>query len=616
LPEIILKDKSGTEQTYDYKKVSFRTPTEGEKAEFIFPNFAELEVTENGEYSVPEGVDGYTKVKANVPVPTLISGAEFELDFSDGDINIAAPDGYAFTGGTIKKPENLVPENIAKDVEIAGIVGTHEGGGAVEGTATVTFCNYDGTELFSRLVFVGDNCPDPIAQGKINEPTRESSAQYTYTYNGWSLTAGGTASASALNVVTGDRTVYAAYTQNVRYYTARFYDGTTLMKEEQVAYGSKATEPLTAKDGYNFIGWTPSDLTIYADTDFYGTWEESTYASLMGAPDVAPTTAVVGNAFFGDDTRLFVAAINQYHVYDVTGDTPIRKTTFDAMEGIVRDADISADRKVIVAPEYVRSNYASYTKFAFKVYSDNSISQAMSDYFGSTSKYPSGFYNWQTCRFNRDGGRLLISASGGTYIYDCSTTPFTLLKTLGSAYKYAVWGAGNDTLYYVRKVSTNSGALAKYTISTETSEDITTVQTVWNASRLTINSDYTRIAVVLSKKDSNSDVDTVTIFDAQTGQQVTTIALKTKINVGTTNYGGFGYYGNISYSPDGKTLAVACKDNVYFYDATDDKYTLIDSKHQGYDGGYAYSVNYNSSGNMVAVGSNVAPYVYVYKIEA
>lgn len=611
MPEIILKDKSGTEQTYDYKKVSFRTPTEGETAEFIFPNFAELEITENGEYAVPEGVDGYTKVKANVPVPTLISGAEFELDFSDGDIHIAAPDGYAFTGGTIIKPENLIPENIAKDVEIAGIVGTHEGGGGtVEGTATVTFCNYDGTELFSRPVFVGDDCDDPIAQGKINEPTRESTVQYTYAYNGWSLTKGGTASASALNVVMEDRTVYAAYTQNVRYYTVRFYDDATLMKEEQVAYGSVATEPSTSKEGYNFIGWTPSDLTIYADTDFYGTWEESTYASLMSAPDVVPTAGVVGSAFFGDDTRLFAAARNQYHVYDVTGDAPIRKTKFDATEGDNQDVDISADRKVIVAPEYVRSNYASYARFAFKVSSTNSISENTSTYFGSSSKYPSGFYYWQSCCFNHDGSRLLISASGGTFIYDSTTKPFTLLKTLGSVYKYAVWGADNDTLYYPKNVSNTYVAICKYTISSAT-EEVLKQFTTRGCTRFAMNSDFTKIAVSFSKSNDISVGNTVVIFDIQSKEQVATITLAKDIYTDSQ----YGRYRNISYSPDGKTLAVACRNNVYFYDATDDKYTLIDSKHQGYDSGYAYSVNYNSSGNMVAVGIAVAPYIHIYKIQ-
>lgn len=608
MPEIILKDKSGTEQTYDYKKVSFRTPTEGETAEFIFPNFAELEITENGEYAVPEGVDGYTKVKANVPVPTLISGAEFELDFSDGDIHIAAPDGYAFTGGTIIKPENLIPENIAKDVEIAGIVGTHEGGGgSVEGTATVTFCNYDGTELFSRPVFVGDDCPDPVEQGKIDEPTRESTAQYNYAYSGWSLTAGGAASASALNVVMEDRTVYAAYTQNVRYYTVRFYDGTTLMQEMQVAYGSVATEPSTGKDGYNFVGWTPSDLTIYADTDFYGTWEESTYASLMSAPDVAPKGEVYASAFFDNDTKLAVAFNDFPYVYDISGDIPTKIYSCQSCNHKHPDLAAHPNGTMFVTADNAPKNYISLCTFAYYVTSSNSISYSNKSYFGSN--VPDGFNSIQTVRFSRDGSRLMVCTSTATYIYDSSTTPFTLLNTISvSTYGYSVWGADNDTLYYIRNVNGTNGALAKYTISTGTSADVTSTLAMSKASRPAINHDYTRIAVAYG-----GGGNTVAIFDTQTGEQVKIITLKNTVCF--RNESQMGYYGNISYSPDGKTLAVACKGNVYFYDATDDKYTLIDSNHQGYDGGDAYSVNYNSSGNMVAVSSNAAPYIHLYKIQ-
>lgn len=66
-----------------------------------------------------------------------IEGVEVEPDFSDGDMQITAPDGYLIRSGVVKKPETLVPENIAKDVEVAGIVGEFEGGSAE--TENVTF---------------------------------------------------------------------------------------------------------------------------------------------------------------------------------------------------------------------------------------------------------------------------------------------------------------------------------------------------------------------------------------------------------------------------------------------------------------------------------------------
>ena len=196
-------------------------------------------------------------------------------DFSSGSFTESLPEGYYAHAATIQKPANLTPENIAEGVTIAEITGTHKGGSSVEGTVTVTFCNYDGTVLYSKPVFIDDDCTDPVAQGKLTTPTKESTAQYNYTFNGWSRTAGGTASSTALKNITADKTVYAGYSSSSRKYTVRFYDGDTLMQESKVAYGGTATPPNTDKEGYNFAGWTPNDLTITGDTDFIGNWVEA-----------------------------------------------------------------------------------------------------------------------------------------------------------------------------------------------------------------------------------------------------------------------------------------------------------------------------------------------------
>lgn len=66
-----------------------------------------------------------------------IEGVEVEPDFSSGDMQITAPDGYLIRSGVVKKPETLVPENIAKDVEVAGIVGEFEGGSVETETVTI-----------------------------------------------------------------------------------------------------------------------------------------------------------------------------------------------------------------------------------------------------------------------------------------------------------------------------------------------------------------------------------------------------------------------------------------------------------------------------------------------
>jgi len=51
------------------------------------------------------------------------------LDFTNGNQSITAPEGYLVKSAVIQKPDTLIPENIAAGVVIAGITGTHEGGG-------------------------------------------------------------------------------------------------------------------------------------------------------------------------------------------------------------------------------------------------------------------------------------------------------------------------------------------------------------------------------------------------------------------------------------------------------------------------------------------------------
>ena len=196
------------------------------------------------------------------------------------------------------------------------------GGGSVAVAVTVTFCNYDGTELYSRQVFIGDDCPDPVTQGKISTPTKASTAQYYYTHNGWSTTEGGSASETALKNITADKTVYAAFKETVRTYTVRFFDGDTLMKTETVAYGSKATPPDTEKEGFSFTGWTPSDLTIKGDTDFYGAWEvDAGWIVWKEFPKETITTTGNSNnllVYSPDGSKLYVASDNLLYIYDAT----------------------------------------------------------------------------------------------------------------------------------------------------------------------------------------------------------------------------------------------------------------------------------------------------------
>lgn len=56
--------------------------------------------------------------------PTTGISTTVELDFSNGNQTVTPEDGKFFSKVTVLKPDTLIPENIAKDVDVAGIVGT------------------------------------------------------------------------------------------------------------------------------------------------------------------------------------------------------------------------------------------------------------------------------------------------------------------------------------------------------------------------------------------------------------------------------------------------------------------------------------------------------------
>lgn len=73
-------------------------------------------------------------VVGTVEIPESV-GKSIDLDFSSGDMVVTPESGKAFNQVSIPQPENLIPDNIAEGVDIAGIIGTLAaggGGGAVK----------------------------------------------------------------------------------------------------------------------------------------------------------------------------------------------------------------------------------------------------------------------------------------------------------------------------------------------------------------------------------------------------------------------------------------------------------------------------------------------------
>lgn len=168
-------------------------------------------------------------------------------------------------------------------------------GGTSADVCYVTFLSDDGTvEYGKKAVAVGDDCADPIARGVFDTPTKESTVQYDYTFDGWALDTGGEKDNAALQAVTEDRTVYAAYISAPRYYTITYYDGNTVLKTESLAYGSTPSYK-PSKDGYDFVAWEPELTTVTGEASYVATWEEKPTFATATWEEIAAVCAA-GNA--------------------------------------------------------------------------------------------------------------------------------------------------------------------------------------------------------------------------------------------------------------------------------------------------------------------------------
>ena len=117
---------------------------------------------------------------------------------------------------------------------------------------TVTFLDEDGTVLSSQQWNYG-------ATPTCDEPTKPATAQYTYTFAGWT---------PEVTQVTGAATYTATYTATLRKYTVTFLDEDgTVLSSQQWNYGAtptcdEPTKPATAQYTYTFAGWTPEVVKV------------------------------------------------------------------------------------------------------------------------------------------------------------------------------------------------------------------------------------------------------------------------------------------------------------------------------------------------------------------
>ena len=190
--------------------------------------------------------------------------------FDGAEPSKAATAQYTFTFAGWTPVVDTVKGNITYKATYSSVVNTY----------TVVWTDEDGTVLETD-----ENVPYgtvPTFDGA--QPSKAATAQYTYTFAGWTPAAG---------AIEGNVTYKARYTQTVNKYTVTwtFADG-TVRKNENVEYGSVISVPantVKAPDAVNHYAyaWTPDvSTTVTGNADYTEqltttahTWEEWTQTS-------------------------------------------------------------------------------------------------------------------------------------------------------------------------------------------------------------------------------------------------------------------------------------------------------------------------------------------------
>lgn len=244
---------------------------------------------------------------------------------------------------------------------------------------TYTYKNYDGTVLKTQMVEQGTSPTAP------SNPTRPDTAEYTYTFSGWSLSG----------------TVYTAqYTATKRKYTVRWFneDG-TLLETDTTEYGvlptydgATPTKTATAEFTYTFKGWHIEVETVKGAIDYYARYTATTNEY-----------TVLWKNYDGTVLETDTTAYGVLPTYD--GATPARPSTVQHSYAFLGwDATIEEVTRDVV-----------YTAV---------FSESVNEYTVSVSVNPA------------EGGSV---SGGGTFDYG---TKVTLTATPNSGYMFVRWNDG------------------------------------------------------------------------------------------------------------------------------------------------------------------------------
>ncbi|MCR5839768.1 MAG: InlB B-repeat-containing protein [Kiritimatiellae bacterium] len=313
--------------------------------------------------------DSYENVQSNLTLVAEYNPDMFTVRFLDWDGELLKSELVAY-GTDATPPSNPTREGFrffgwsapyTGITEAVDITAVYVDASAV--THWVTFKDYDGTELSLQEVLDGGAATPPA------DPTREG-----WHFTGWSGTYTG---------VTQDVTITATYAINSYAIEFQDWDGTVL-KTEEVEYGSSATPPVSpTRTGYHFVGWQGAYQNVSAAATVVAQYEINMYTvrflhengTVLSERQVAYQGAATAPANPAplDENRVFYKWSCSYS--SIVADTDVVAVFVNKLIEIATGAEFV---------EYMGTSLANRSDVTFALVADISLS-------GTTYKKPGTF---------------------------------------------------------------------------------------------------------------------------------------------------------------------------------------------------------------------------------
>ncbi len=165
---------------------------------------------------------------------------------------------YSITAGATVEVENGVVTvdgttlcTVTEEFRVVALAGKHDGTTNKKAVGHVKLWNkaYEYTIFHTQYVDDGDDAVDPVATGLIDTPTKESSVDTNYYYEGLS---------GDLTNITKDTTITVKYAESVRQYTYKYAVNGVVVQTATVDVYTDVTYEgdIPEADGKIFAGWT------------------------------------------------------------------------------------------------------------------------------------------------------------------------------------------------------------------------------------------------------------------------------------------------------------------------------------------------------------------------